>query len=173
MENEHELNADQTTMMPMNTSSTSSVPNASFVPIVRLPLSPRVPLVKLDTVIAARGEYPYAINAHVESGTLRWVFNLAVKPGGSPRDLRFWGREVSVFAAGQFAEHAALRSAGVDEVIGEILGVREKFRSGEVCLLLGICRPALKPLRKELGRSYGYVFQRDALEQFLKRRLLS
>ena len=157
----------------MNTSSPSSAPNAPFVPIIRLPLSPRVPLVKLDTVIAARGEQPHAIQEHVDKGTLRWVFNLAAKTGGGQRDLRFWNREVSVFAAGQFAEHAALRHAGADEVIREILGQHKEFRSGEICLLLGICRMSLRRLRGELGRASGIRVQRGPLEHFLKRRLVS
>jgi len=137
---------------------------------LQLSLSPRISLVKLDTVIAARGEYAQMISAHVDRGTLRWVFNVAANPSGI-RDLRFWTREVAAFASGRLAEHVALRHLPVDAVIDEILGGVQQFHSGDVCLLLGIRRPTLLALRDELltaGRQY---FQRRALAAFLKRRL--
>lgn len=168
---ENETQAAESAARPV-TRAGLQTPGVPVIPIIRLPLSPRVPLVKLDTVVAARGEYPYTIHAHVEAGTLRWVFNLATRPGSTSRDLRFWSREISAFAAGQFAEHAALRRAGIEEVLDAILGCREEFHTGETCLLLGVRRPTLKLLRKELGRSSGELFRRDVLEQFLKRRLV-
>lgn len=139
---------------------------------IRVPLSPRVPLVKLDTVIAASGKHDYNINGHVNSGTFRWVFNMAPNPRGANRDLRFWNREVSVFANGQVSAHAALRRAGADDVVEQILGQNAEFQSGEVCLLLNVRRNALTTLRREMGHAGGETFQRRELEELLKRRLL-
>jgi hypothetical protein len=137
----------------------------------RLPLSPRVPLVKLDTVIAARGENAHIIEKYVEQGRLRWVFNVAVKLHGM-RDLRFWNREVSAFAATQRDELAAIHAADLRAVLNEILGDRQEFPPGDICLLLGIRRATLMRLRDELLAPGGHSFPRAGLERFLKRRLL-
>lgn len=139
--------------------------------VLRLPLNPRVPLVKLDTVIAARGENPEAIYRYVERGTLRWVWNLASQPGGGIRDLRFWNREVHAFANGDEALHARLRRLPPQAVIEEVLGERQQFHAGEVCLLLGIRRPTLMGVRDQLLTAGQPLYQRRNLEQFLQRRL--
>jgi len=151
-------------------SSPLSAPSPSPV-AYRLPLSPRVPLVKLDTVIAARGENSQIIEKHVDRGRLCWVFNVSVKPKGI-RDLRFWTREVSAFAAAQRDELAAIHAADVRSVLNEILGDREEYQPGDICLLLGIRRPTLRQLRRELLATRQSCFSRAGLEQFLKRRLL-
>jgi hypothetical protein len=135
-------------------------------------LHPRVPLVKMDTVIAARGEPANVIHAHWEQGRLRWVFNLAPNPAGI-RDLRFWSREISVFAANARAELTAIRHADPASVVNEILGWNECFRPTDVCLLLGIRRPTLALLRHALQAERTPAISRRGLEQFLKRRLLS
>lgn len=139
--------------------------------VLRLPLNPRVPLVKLDTVIAARGENPEAIYRYVERGTLRWLWNLASQPGGGIRDLRFWNREVHAFANGDEALHARLRRLPPQVVIEEVLGERQQFHAGEVCLLLGIRRPTLMGVRDQLLTAGQPLYQRRNLEQFLQRRL--
>lgn len=139
---------------------------------IQLLLSPRVPLVKMDTVIAARGEFAEAIKKHVDRGHLRWVFNVATKPR-SIRDLRFWNREVSAFTATQRGELAALRSTDPAAVVNEILGDKQQFGPGEVCLLLNIRRPSLMKLRPELMGGRRQIVPRRGLERFLKRRLLS
>ena len=136
-----------------------------------LPLSPRVPLVKLDTVIAARGENSQRIEKYVDQGRLCWVFNVSVKQQGI-RDLRFWIREVAAFAAAQRDELAAIHAADVRSVMHEILGDRQEFQPGDICLLLGIRRPTLMQLRAELHATRQPCFPRAGLEQFLKRRLL-
>src|ERR1700743_3592173 len=76
----------------------SPPPAAPRQSLLQLPLNQRVPLVKLDTVIAARGENADTIYAHVDNGELHWGFNLASNPGAEIRDLRFWSREVRAFA---------------------------------------------------------------------------
>jgi hypothetical protein len=153
-------------MPPSRLTHSAPLPDAC-----RLPLSSRVALVKLDTVIAARGEYDYRILEHVDSGRLRWVFDLATKPGGM-RDLRFWNREVSAFAATEGAELAAVRAADPRSVVNAILGGSQEFQPGEICLLLGISRPTLRQLRGEMTATGRKRFPRAGLEQFLKRRLL-
>lgn len=156
----------------MNTSSPIHHPVTASTPgTVQLLLSPRVPLVKLDTVVAARGQHADTVTAQVDRGVLRWVFNMANHDSGN-RDLRFWIREVTLFAARQNAEHANLRKAAVPSVLNEILGDREEFRSGEVCLLLGIRRPSFKLVRDELITGGRPGISRQNLEQFLIRRLL-
>jgi len=146
---------------------------APHQPPLRISLSQRVPLVKLDTVIAARGENADTIYARVEDGTLRWVFNLASNPGGDIRDLRFWTREVQAFAVADDAARRRLQELNPGEVIQQILGERKNFHSGEVCLLLGIRRPTLMLLRPELKGEGRQFFSRAGIEQFLKRRLQS
>lgn len=151
---------------------THEPPAAGALPgSVRLLLSPRVPLVKMDTVIAACGEIADIIHGHVEKGRLRWVFNVATNPSGI-RDLRFWNREVSAFSSSQRSELAALREATVQSVVDRILGVTPRLTSGQVCLLLGIRRPTLMDLRQELQGDGREFFPRRGLERFLKRRLL-
>jgi hypothetical protein len=138
---------------------------------LRLPLSCRVPLVKVDTVVAARGQHAETVIAQANRGVLRWVFDICAISDGAARELRFWNREVSLFAAHRCAEHAALRAAPLPSVLREILGDHEQFRSGEVCLLLGIRRPTLTALRDRclpVGRE---IFLRRDLERFLTRRL--
>ncbi len=147
-----------------------SVPTPSPVTYL-LPLSPRVPLVKLDTVIAARGENSQIIEKHVDRGRLCWVFNVSVKQKGI-RDLRFWTREVSAFAGAQRDELAAIHAADVHSVLNEIMGDRQEFQPGDICLLLGIRRPTLMQLRAELHATRQSRFPRAGLERFLRRRLL-
>lgn len=145
----------------------AGTPPAAF----RLPLSPRVPLVKIDTVIAARGESADVIRAHIEKGKLRWIFNLAA-PKTAIRDLRFWNREISAFACAERSALDAVATTNNRAVVKEILGESQTFRPGEVCLLLGISRPTLMQLRRELRAGHGDTVSRKALEQFLTRRLL-
>ena len=140
---------------------------------MHLPLSPRATLVKMDTVMAARGEHHYTISRRVNDGTLRWVFNVAVDPACAVRNLRFWTREVVEFAAGHFNEHKVLRAVNVDKVIGEILGQRQKFSPGEVCMMLGLRRNMLMRLRDQMLTTDREEFPRRVVERFLKRRLLS
>lgn len=152
--------------------TTSPTSGARLSPVAfRLPLSPRVPLVKLDTVIAARGENSQIIERYVDQGRLCWVFNVSVNPKGI-RDLRFWTREVSAFAAAQCDELAAIHAADLRSVLNEILGDRQEFQPGDICLLLGIRRPTLMQLRAELLATGRQSFLRAGLERFLKRRLL-
>jgi hypothetical protein len=141
--------------------------------VTGLPMHPHAPLVALDTVIAARGQDADTITGHADKGVLRWVFNVAVNPGGTVRELRFWTREVALYAARQGDGHEALRSSNAGMVIAEILGDRKHYRPGEVCLLLGIRRPTLLSLRRQLPRCGNYSkFPRATLEKFLKRRLV-
>lgn len=146
-----------------------SVGPAPLLAPLHLPLSPRVPLVKLDTVIAARGEPGHIIEKYVDQGRLCWVFNVAVKLHGM-RDLRFWSREVFAFAAMLREELAALHAAHISSVLKEILGDRQEFSPGDICLLLGISRATLMRLRHELLAPGGHNFPRIGLEQFLIRR---
>jgi hypothetical protein len=139
-----------------------------FEPL-RLRLSARVPLLKIDTVVAACGENAEIIKRHVEKGRLRWVFNVAVKPEGI-RDLRFWNREISAFTDSERNELDELSKAETDTVIASILGQTEEFQPGEVCLLLGVRRPTLLTLELPRRRK---KFNRQGLEQFLKARLLA
>ena len=154
----------------MTASITAFAPVSSPIAF-RLPLSARAPLVKLDTVIAARGENAHVIEKFVEEGRLRWVFNVAVKAHGM-RDLRFWSREVSAFAASQRDELAAIHGADLRAVVNEILGDRRQFSSGDMCLLLGVRRATLMRLRGALLAPCGHLFPRAGLESFLKRRLV-
>ena len=140
-------------------------------PGLRLPLHQRVPLVKLDTVIAACGLRAEAVYARVDNGTLRWVFNLSSRTGSGTRDLRFWNRELAAFATRDPA-HPSLRQMPIAEAVDEIIGPRTQFYAGDVCLLLGIRRPTLQQLRIELqGPVTGQLYPRPRLEQFLCRRI--
>lgn len=138
---------------------------------IHLPLSRRVPLIKMDTVIAARGESADVIHAHVEKGRLHWVFNVAAKPRGV-RDLRFWNREIAVFSDTDRSGLTGLATADVHSVVAEILGTAKAFRPTDACLLLGIRRPTLMALRCELGAADSETISRQALERFLIRRRL-
>ena len=139
---------------------------------IHLPVDPRAPLVKVDTVIAIRAEQPYAIKGHVENGVLRWVFNVASNPDSPHRDLRFWTRELSLFASNQREHHAALRNTDVKFAVDKIIGTRHTFRTNDVCLLFNLTRPALAALRNELRPEDNRHYSRERLEQFLIRRLL-
>jgi len=124
------------------------------------------------TVIAIRAEQPYAIKGHVENGVLRWVFNVASNPDSPHRDLRFWTRELSLFASNQREHHAVLRNTDVKFAVDKIIGTRHTFRTNDVCLLFNLTRPALAALRNELRPDDNRHYSRERLEQFLIRRLL-
>lgn len=137
-----------------------------------LPLHPHVPLIKVDTVVAARGQHVEAVASQVERGVLRWVFNVCANPDGPIRELRFWTREICLFAARRHAEHATLRAAGVQSVLNEILGDRQQFRFSDICLLLSVRRSTLSLMRRELHPAGRGAYLRKDLKRFLTRRLL-
>lgn len=136
---------------------------------LQLLLSPRVPLVGMDTVVAARGESVHIIEKYVEQGHLMWAFDVAVKQGHK-RDLRFWNKEVSPFAARRSEELAVLHKMDVDAVVKDILGDRPTYTPGELCLLLRISRPTLMRLRPELSPHGEQTYLRANIVAFLKRR---
>jgi hypothetical protein len=92
-----------------------------------LEVSARCTLVTLEFVRNLRGCDAESVRNCVGDAThpnfLRWVFNLAVKPAGEIRELRFWKSEI-LGPTDKWAQPAA--------AIAQILGARETFPRGEI-----------------------------------------
>lgn len=90
-------------------------------------ISARIVLVTLEAVRMERGCDAESVLNCVGDAThpkfLRWVFNVAVKPAGDIRELRFWKDEV----IGDVSKWAEPKN-----IIAKILGTRRTFPRGEI-----------------------------------------
>lgn len=105
-----------------------------------LSLSQRTVLVTMETVRAALGLDAETITQRVDSGELRWVFDVsavtaACAERNGRRELRFWSKEIVApeFCRGVTPDQAA------DQIVG--VATREWLRSGEVAHLLLVSDP--------------------------------
>ena len=133
---------------------------------LNISIAARTVLMSMETVRAVLGVDADTINARIESGEIRWVWDVAL--GADVRELRFWAKE---FIA------PALCPANPKAVVAEILGTRERFRGTEIAQMLLVSRPTILRLvmNSELaGDIISGVIQvkRAALEKFLLTRLL-
>ena len=142
---------------------------------------PRTVLVGVETARALLGVDADAVQARIDAGRLRWVWDISARPHGRERgrckpvdrdvpELRLWVREL---LAPDLFDGLPLR-----QVLPLVLGrERPRWRSSEVAQLLLCSRPAMKRLA-EAGELAGSVragirwFNRAALSAFLARRLL-
>lgn len=120
-------------------------------------------LVNLHFVRAAKALTSERVFELVDSGRLRWVFN--VSPVGKKlRDLRFLAEEVV----------GSLNCAGltVDDALGFILGHKQTFRPGEIETQWIVSHQTIMRLRKagEIEQINGCL-TRASLAEFLRRRL--
>lgn len=131
-----------------------------------VPISPRIVFFTLGIVRSVRGCDAETVLNSVGDAThphfLRWVFNVAVKPGGR-HDLRFWKNEIWG-SAGKWAEPG--------NVIAQILGGRQSFPRGEIEVQWVLTSTTLSRLirAKELAEENGEL-PRASLAAFLERRL--
>lgn len=132
-------------------------------------ISQRTVLVTGDLVRAALGVDADTVAAKVESGELRWVWNVSTGTG-AVRELRYWAKELTDPQVSSFT---------TEEVIGEILGSnRERWRGVEIGQLLLVSRPQYLRLH-ESGDLRGNIVgntlyvERLALETFLRKRLVN
>lgn len=126
--------------------------------------APRVKLVTLSTVRALRGEDGENVATMVDDALnaqhIRFAFNIALKPSGYARDLRFWVTEL--------AAPDLVKKFSIEQAIGEILGTKNLFTRPElevqwVMSTTQICR-LLKAKFLELKGSY---ITRSSLDAFL------
>jgi hypothetical protein len=144
-----------------------------FEPKVKTPgrteflTSPRVCLVDIGVVRAARGCDAESVLKCVCDSThpkfLRWVFNIAVKPAGKIRELRFWKDELT----GEVNKWDEPKS-----VIAKILGTVGSFPRGEIEVQWTITAQTVSRLVRagELAE-VNHKLTRASLAAFLERRL--
>lgn len=119
--------------------------------------------------------YRMAEGGDLLDGKLEWVWNVASKPDGKIRDLRFWTREIiaPTMTAAKFSVDGVSDAVALerrDAVINSLLPrERKNFPSGEVVQLLLITWPTLAELKAELG-AQGSFFPRAGLVKFFQRR---
>lgn len=133
-------------------------------------IAPKFPaqtqLVTVDFLRAVRGISADAIQASVESGELRFVWD--VSTGERITALRFWIKEI--------VTPGSVVRATMPEAIAAILGEhRCRWRGVEVAQMLMVSRPQIHWLRKRRaldGKVVGNTLwiQRAALEKFLTSR---
>jgi len=135
-----------------------------------LGLHQRTVLVTTETARAALGVDAETVWTRVDSGTLRWVWNVSAA-GGPLRELRFWAREL--------VAPDACRDLDLDHVVNQVVGMesREYLRSGEVAHLLLVSDPHVGRLWKA-GALPGLIagrtlkLRRDGLVKFLQERIV-
>jgi hypothetical protein len=143
-----------------------------------LPLHEGTVMVTMDTVRAALGLNAERVLEKVESGRLRWVWDISLRrqsaglgAGGSVRELRFW---VCELVAPEWCHELAPQ-----QTLALILGGRrEHWRATEVMQWLLCSRAVVKRLvdadqlsGPKLGRARW--ISRESLAGFLERRLVS
>ncbi len=145
-------------------------------PSLNLSLHQRTVLVTTETARAALGVDAETLMTRVESGGLRWVFDVSAVDGG-PRDgrlreLRFWVREIIA--------PETTRTLTPAQVVEQVVGTpsREHLRSGEVAHLLLVSDPHVGRLWQR-GMLPGVIagralkLRRDGLVKFLNERLVA
>src|SRR5262245_34663722 len=126
-------------------------------------------LVTTDTVRALKGCSSDAVQCLVESGQLRWVWDVNARRTRQISELRYWLPEL----LGKIPHNATL-----PDVIRQILGQhRQAFRGVEVAQILLLSRPSIQRLRKSgalKGKIRGSTLwiKRPALEQFFNVRFI-
>lgn len=137
-------------------------------PSLSLQINQRTALVTVDTARAVRGVDTESILAEIESGNIRWVFDIAL-PGAARRELRIWA---SSLIAPEF-KHAEA------DVLRAVLGTtRDTLRGAQVAQLL-LCSynhvQRLHDLKLLTGAIIGHTrqIQTASLGSFLRSRLVS
>jgi hypothetical protein len=144
---------------------------------LHLPLHPSTALVTLDLVRAVSGLDTERVWTRVESGRLRWVWDISARshPGGAAcrgevRELRFWAAELVA------PEHC--RYLQVEQVLSTVLGgQRQHWTSIEVAQRWLCSRAILKRL-VDAGELAGPLrartrwLTRASMADFLRRRLV-
>lgn len=135
-----------------------------------LPFSALTQLIPLETVRSMRGLSGEAIMEDVDSGKLRFVWDVSVKgERATVREWRFWLLELT--APTTIAELSP--SAGIARILGEH---RKIWRGTEIAQMLLVSRPHIHRLNRcrELPaqkRGHTLYINRPAMERFLTRRL--
>jgi hypothetical protein len=132
-----------------------------------LEVSARCTLVTLEFVRNLRGCDAQSVRASVADAThpqcLRWAFDLAVRPDGLKRELRFW-KEDALGCADRWLEPAV--------AIGRILGARERFARGEIEVAWTVHPTTIgRLLRAGEITEVNHKLTRASLAAFLERRL--
>lgn len=143
-------------------------------PSLNLAIHQRTVLVDMATVRAHLGVDADTVAARIESGELRWVFDLALGlkppgPKGKKRELRFWSRELIAPETCPDNERDALAAILGNHSLG--------WRGTEIATLLLVSRPTV---RKMVAGNFleGVVVKKtirsttEALANFLALRLV-
>lgn len=130
--------------------------------------SPNSQLVTMGIARAISGKTADAIHCEMESGTVRFVWNIG--SGNQIATPRIWLRAL--------VEPASVARMTLPEVIAAILGTqRNRWRGVEVAQMLMVSRPQIHRLRKVKalpGTISGHTFwvTRPTLERFFVKRFL-
>ena len=138
--------------------------------LLNLSINQRTVLVTVDMVRAALGVDADSVQARVEAGEFRWVWNVSAGQG-DVRELRFWAREI---IAPETTKHLTVAMA-----LNLILGLeRLHWRGTEIAHLLLVSRPQIFRLH-ESGELPGEIVGRTlrvtraAVVHFLTQRLVT
>ena len=138
--------------------------------LLNLSINQRTVLVTVDMVRAALGVDADSVQARVEAGEYRWVWNVSAGRG-DVRELRFWAREI---IAPETTKHLTVAMA-----LNLILGLeRLHWRGTEIAHLLLVSRPQIFRLH-ESGELPGEIVGRTlrvtraAVVHFLTQRLVT
>ena len=128
-----------------------------------LTLSPRIRLVTISTVRAARGVDSETVARMVDDAThprhIRFAFNIGLKPKGS-RELRFY--------IDALIDPAMTRRFSIQTVIEKILGTKNLFTSPEIEIAWTCASTQISRLVKAgLLKAKGDYLTRASLETFL------
>jgi len=158
-----------------------SPPAVSAAPAPAWSFSPRVCLVPVSLVRALRGcDADRAISGvgdprHPQF--LRWVFDVAARPGRT-RELRFWKEEILAHHAAGWRPPVGSRNTPSDKscppsvAIARILGNRPDFRRGEIEVQWTMSRvTVLALIRAGEITEVNHRLTRASLAEFLERRL--
>jgi hypothetical protein len=108
----------------------------------------------------------------VDTGELRWVWDVSSRPGAARRELRFW--------LGELMAPGLNGALPVDDVIERVVGhpTEPRLRGTTVCRILEVARPHMMRLlgtgylKGECVRSVWWV-EKASLTDFLRVRLVS
>lgn len=134
-------------------------------PGLPLVVAQRTVLLGLETVRARFGCDAESVFAMVESGRLRWVFDVSLEHQIAQRELRFWTGEIVA------PENVARQT--VEQVIAAIVGRGATVRRGEIERQWVVSAQHVGRLVKagELTLASMSQITRASLENFLERRL--
>jgi len=135
-----------------------------------LPMTARTVLAGVETARALLRVPADVITVWIETGRLRWVWDISVR-GGSVRELRFWSRELIA--------PDTIAGLGAAQVIDLIVGAAQRARlhSAEVAQILLCSRPHVMRLVRSgelTGALNGHArwIDRASLILFFHHRLL-